>query len=121
MCVLGKFFGVDISTLKSTISELYMNPSYETLNGAKNVDFQAVSNLTFDMTFGIKKTSLANINRKEQEDIKTSENISNSFGFIGETEHQKFKKELDHELSTDLEHINILMLSLRFKLQTRHN
>ena len=25
MCVLGKFFGVDISTLKSTTIELYMN------------------------------------------------------------------------------------------------
>ena len=25
MCVLGKFFGVDILMLKSTISELYIN------------------------------------------------------------------------------------------------
>ena len=76
MCVLGKFFGVDISKLKSTISGLYINLSYETLSGARNVDFQAVPNLTSDMIFGIKKASLENINRKEQEDVKTSENIS---------------------------------------------
>ena len=104
MCVLGKFFGVDVLTLKSTISELYMNLSYETLSGAGNVDFQAVSNLTSDMTFRIKKASLENINRKGQEDVKTSENISDSLGFIGETEDQKFKKELDDDLSTNLEH-----------------
>ena len=97
----SKIFKVNISTLKSTISELYMNLSYETLSGARNVDFQAVLNLTSDIAFEITKASLANINRKEQEDIKTSENISNSFGFIGETEHQKFKKELDDDLSTD--------------------
>ena len=81
-----------------------MNLLYETLSGARNVDFQAVSKLTSDMAFGIKKASLANINRKEQEDIKTSENKSDSFGFIGETEDQKFKKELDNDLSIDLEH-----------------
>ena len=104
MCVLGKFFGVDVLTLKSTISELYMNLSYETLSGAGNVDFQAVSNLTSDMTFRINKASLENIKRKEQEDVKTSENVSDSFGFIGETEDQKFKKELDDDLSTNLEH-----------------
>ena len=83
MCVLGKYFGVDISTLKSTISELYMNLSYKTLSGARNVDFQAVSNLTSNMTFGIKKASLENINRKKQEDIKTSENISDSWFYRG--------------------------------------
>ena len=103
----SKIFKVNISTLKSTISELYMNLSYETLSGARNVDFEAVLNLTSDIAFEITKASLANINRKEQEDIKTSENISNSFGFIGETEHQKFKKELDDDLSTDLEHKKI--------------
>ena len=42
------------------------------------------------MTFGIKKAFLENINRKKQEDVKTSENISDSFGFVGETEDQKF-------------------------------
>ena len=104
MCVLGKFFGVDVLTLKSKISELYMNLSYETLSGAGNVDFQAVSNLTSDMTFRINKASFENIKRKEQEDVKTSENVSDSFGFIGETEDQKFKKELDDDLSNNLEH-----------------
>ena len=65
MCVLGKYFGVDTSMLKSTISELYVNLSYETFTGAENVDFQAVSNLTSNMTFGIKKASLENINIKK--------------------------------------------------------
>ena len=63
-----------------------------------------MSNLTYDITFRIKKTALEYINRKEQADEKTSENISDSFGFVGETEDLKFKKELDDDLSTDLEH-----------------
>ena len=56
------------------------------------------------MTFGIRKASLGNINRKEQEDEKTSENMRDSFVFLGETEDQKFIKELDDDLPTDFEH-----------------
>ena len=56
------------------------------------------------MTFGIRKASLENINRKEQEDEKTSENMRDSFVFLGETEDQKFIKELDDDLPTDFEH-----------------
>ena len=32
LCVLGKFFAADFSILKQTITELYMNLSYETLS-----------------------------------------------------------------------------------------
>ena len=56
------------------------------------------------MTFGIRKASLGNINKKEQEDEKTSENMRDSFVFLGETEDQKFIKELDDDLPTDFEH-----------------
>ena len=56
------------------------------------------------MIFGIRKASLENINGKEQEDEKTSENIRDSFGLVGETKDQKFKKELDDDLSTDFQH-----------------
>ena len=42
------------------------------------------------MNFGIKKASLANIDKKEIEDMKPSEKISDSFGFLGKTEDQKF-------------------------------
>ena len=56
------------------------------------------------MTFGIRKASLENINRDEQEDEKTSENMRDSFVFLGETEDQKFIKELDNDLPTDFEH-----------------
>ena len=104
MCILGKFFGVEISTLKSTISELYMNLSYETLNGARGINLQAISNLILDITSGTKHATVPNINRKEQEDTETTENISDSFGFVGESEDQKFKKEHEDHLKTDLEH-----------------
>ena len=119
MCVLGKFFGVEISMLKSTISELYMNLSYETLSGARGINLQAISNLILDITSGTKHATVPNINRKEQEDTKTTENISDSFGFVGESEDQKFKKELEDHLKTDLEHKkeNICMLNQQFKMQ----
>ena len=45
LCALVIFFGVNKSISKSAITELYENLSLETLSGARNFDFQAVSDL----------------------------------------------------------------------------
>ena len=64
---LGIFFGVDKSLPKSPITELYKNLSYETLKGARDLDFQAVSNLISEISFQINISTLLNRKRKEED------------------------------------------------------
>ena len=52
LCALGILFGADKS--KVAITELYKNLSYETLIGAKDLDFQAVSDLISESKFSDK-------------------------------------------------------------------
>ena len=52
LCALGILFGVD--KFKIAITELYKNLSYETLIGAKDLDFQAVSDLISESKFSDK-------------------------------------------------------------------
>ena len=104
LCVLGKFFEVDLSILKQTITELYMNLSYETLSKARDVNFDAVADLTAKLYFAIKKGMLENINRQEEEHQQTIDQINDSRGFTDKTKDEKFKKELEDYLKTDLEH-----------------
>ena len=64
LCALGIFFGVDKSIPKSAITELYKNLSYETLSGARDFCFQALSDLILKVSFQIKRSTL--LNRKKR-------------------------------------------------------
>ena len=67
LCADGIFFGVDKSITKSAITELYKNLSYETLSGARDLDFQAVFDLILEVNFQIKRSTLLNRKRKEED------------------------------------------------------
>ena len=56
--------------IKSAITELYKNLSYATLNGANNFNFDAISDLIGRLSFSIKKSTLADRDRREKEDAK---------------------------------------------------
>ena len=53
--VLSIFFGIDLTQIKSTITELYRNLSYATLSGANNFGFNEISDLMSELSFYIKK------------------------------------------------------------------
>ena len=90
VCALGVFFGLNISTLKNALTELYKNLWYEKLSGAKNLEFEAISNLVGEISFQIKNSTHLNIKRKEELDKKSSLDIKNVHDFFEEPE--KFKK-----------------------------
>ena len=64
LCADGIFLGVDKSITESAITELYKNLSYETLSGARDLDFQAVFDLILEVNFQIKRSTLLNGKRK---------------------------------------------------------
>ena len=79
--VLGKFFGLDIPVPKNAITELYKNLSYKTLSGARNLEFSAVSDLILEISFQIKRSTLLNRKRKE-EDEKINVKIKEEHDFF---------------------------------------
>ena len=84
LCALGIFLGVDKSIPKIAITELYINLSDETLSGARDLDFQAISELVLEVNFQIKCSTLLNRRRKEEnnESNLQIENVIFSSGLI---------------------------------------
>ena len=68
--ILGIFFGAWLKESKNVITELYKNLLYATLSGANNFNFDVISDFISRVSFSIKKSTLANIDRKEVEDTK---------------------------------------------------
>ena len=66
---LGIFFGLDTFVPKNAITELYKNLSYETLSGARNFEFNAISDLLSGLSFMI-KSQLYQIERGKEKKIK---------------------------------------------------
>ena len=66
---LGIFFGLDTFVPKNAITELYKNLSYETLSGARNLEFDAISDLLSGLSFMI-KSQLYQIERGQKKKIK---------------------------------------------------
>ena len=71
--VFGIFFDAGVKESKNAITELYKNLLYDTLSGTNNFNFHAISNFISRLSFSIKKSTLANIDRKEIEDAKKKE------------------------------------------------
>ena len=103
LCADGIFFGVDKSITKSAITELYKSLSYETLNGARDLDFQAVFDLILEVNFQIKHSTLLNRKRKE-EDNESNLKIKEERDIFKLPD--QFEEELVEDLFKPLEHKN---------------
>ena len=101
LCALGVLFGTDKSISKSAITELYQNLSYETLSGARDFNFQAVSDLILEVNFQIKHLTLLNRKRKE-EDSESNLKIKEKRDFFERPD--QFEEELVEDLFKPLEH-----------------
>ena len=105
MCALGIFFGVDKSISKSAITNLCKNLSYETLSGARDLDFQAISDLISEVRFQIKRLTLLNRKRKEEKDNESNRKIKEERNFFEWPD--QFEVELVDYLFKNLEHKKI--------------
>ena len=104
LCALGIFFGVDKSIPKSAITELYKSLSYETLSGARDLDFQAVFDLILEVNFQIKRSTLLNRKRKE-EDNESNLKIKEERDIFKLPD--QFEEELVEDLFKPVEHRKI--------------
>ena len=105
LSALGFFFRFYLSIPKHAITESYKNLSYETLSGAQDLEFEAISNLVGEMKMKIKNATLSNIERKEEQDKKSSLDIKNSHYFLELA--KKFEEELKEDLFKYLGHKQI--------------
>ena len=71
----------DQSLIKNAISELYYNLGYETLGGAGNFNFDAVSDLTARLSFLLKHATFGNRKMREIENEALAQKISSGRTF----------------------------------------
>ena len=102
LCSLGIFFGLRPSTPKYALTELCQNLSYETLSRTKNLEFESVSDVISEMSFFIKRSTLAHIKRKEKEDEKSIREIEKTRHFVENP--VEFSEEVIDGLFKNLQH-----------------
>ena len=66
----------DFSLIKNARTELYSNLSYITLSGAREFDFNAVSNLTARLSFLLKQATITNLKETEKSHRRDAYNIN---------------------------------------------
>ena len=66
----------DLYLIKNATTELYKNLSYMTLSGARNLEFEAVSDFIAQLSLIIKGNTIQNINNTEDENISLAEQIN---------------------------------------------
>ena len=82
LCATAIFFGIPISIPKNSITKLYRNLSCETLSDAADIEFEAVPYLVAEMSSQIKKSTLLNTKRKEEQDKKAALTLKNHIIFL---------------------------------------
>ena len=102
LCALNIFLGANISLSKNALTELCCNLSFETLSGSRDFNFEAISNLTAEMSFQMKHSTLLNLKRKSEQAKKSSNGIKNSHEFFqdAETIEKETKQEDDDFIKT---------------------
>ena len=108
LCALNIFSDRNIFLLKNVLTELYYNLSFETLSGSRDFNFEAISDLTADMSFQKKHSTLLNLKRKSEQDKKSSNNIKNSHEFFKKPGvDEEFENKIKEDLFEVLEHTKI--------------
>ena len=101
---LNIFFGGNISLSKNALTELYYNISFETLIGSRDINFDAISDLTAAMSFQMKHSTPLNLRRKSKQDKKSSNDIKNSHEFFKKPgDDEEFKNKIKEDLFKVLE------------------
>ena len=80
------FDATDQRLIKNAITELYRNLSYIVLSGARDFEFNNISDLIARISFLIKSASKQNTKNKEREDQENAYKIYNSILFVPKTE-----------------------------------
>ena len=84
ICALGVFFGVNIEIIKINISELYQNLSYETLSGAKDFEYNSISDIVTELSYQIKTSTLQNRKRQREDDIRQMKKLIMTIVFLNQ-------------------------------------
>ena len=83
------FLGRSIENWKNTISELYQNLTFETLSGAREIQFEWISDLDLYITFYIshftyhklQHSILSNTKKKDSDTKKYNESLKEKYDF----------------------------------------
>ena len=80
------FDATDLRLTKNARTKLYRNLSHKTLSGARNFEFENVSDLTARISFFVKSISIQNTKKMEREDQENAYKINTSVSYATKTE-----------------------------------
>ena len=72
----------DFSLIKKSLTELYSNLPYITLSGARELEFNALSDLTAKISYLLKSATRLNIQEREESHAQNAYNINKNRLFV---------------------------------------
>ena len=75
------FFGESIENSKNTISEFYQNPTFEAISGAREIQFEWMSDLVLHITYKLQHSILLNTEKNDSDTKKYNELVKENYDF----------------------------------------
>ena len=81
LSALNLFFRGSIESLRNTISELYQNLIFETLSGAREMQFEWISDLVLHITYKLQHSFSLNTEKKDSDTKKHNDLVKEKYNF----------------------------------------
>ena len=97
------FFRGSIESLRNTISELYQNLIFETLSGAREMQFEWISDLVLHITYKLQHSFSLNTEKKDSDTKKHNDLVKEKYNFDKKPSvDDKFEEQIVMDLLEDV-------------------
>ena len=102
------FFRGSIESLRNTISELYQNLIFETLSGAREMQFEWISDLVLHITYKLQHSFSLNTEKKDSDTKKHNDLVKEKYNFDKKPSvDDKFEEQIVMDLLEDVPYDHI--------------
>ena len=108
LSALNLFFRGSIESLRNTISELYQNLIFETLSGAREMQFEWISDLVLHITYKLQHSFSLNTEKKDSDTKKHNDLVKEKYNFDkNPSVDDKFEEQIVMDLLEDVPYDHI--------------
>ena len=108
LSALNLFFRGSIESLRNTISELYQNLIFETLSGAREMQFEWISDLVLHITYKLQHSFSLNTDKKDSDTKKHNDLVKEKYNFDkNPSVDDKFEEQIVMDLLEDVPYDHI--------------
>ena len=108
LSALNLFFRGSIESLRNTISELYQNLIFETLSGAREMQFEWISDLVLHIKYKLQHSFSLNTEKKDSDTKKHNDLVKEKYNFDKKPSvDDKFEEQIVMDLLEDVPYDHI--------------